>query len=72
MEQPIKARGTRKVVWEGTALHTGGGLSKDDLILNKGGKIVSLRQSEAAKARCQSSLKSLKPDDNNGTSDETV
>ena len=50
MEQPIKACGAHKEVWEGTALHTGGGLSKDDLILNKKDKIVSRQQSEATKA----------------------
>ena len=62
MEKPIKARGTRKEVWEGTAMHTGGGLSKDDLFLNKTGKIVSRRQSEVAKARRQSALKVRQPD----------
>ena len=62
MEKPIKARGTRKEVWEGTAMHTGSGLSKDDLFLSKTGKIVSRRQSEAAKARRQSALKVRQPD----------
>lgn len=34
--------GTREQVWNGTAYHTTGGLTKNDLIINKYGKIVSI------------------------------
>ena len=49
--QRIKARGSREEVWAGTAQRTSGGLRKADLVINKRGKIVGLRQSLAAKAR---------------------
>jgi len=49
MEQKIKAVGTRTEVYKGKAKHTSGGLKKDDLIKNKGGKLVSKNASVAAK-----------------------
>ena len=47
----IAARGSKQEVWNGTAHKTAGGLTKADLVLSKGGKPVSKRQSEAAAAR---------------------
>ena len=47
----IKARGSKKDVWHGLAKRTAGGLTKDDLVLNKRGKPVSKKQSDAAKLR---------------------
>lgn len=42
----IKKRGSKKEVYEGLALQTGGGLRKADLIINKRGQIVSKKRSE--------------------------
>lgn len=39
--------GTKREVWNGTALKTSGGLRKEDLIKNKRGKIVSKKQHES-------------------------
>ena len=47
----VAARGSKQDVWAGTAQRTAGGLTKADLVLSKGGKPVSKRQSEAAAAR---------------------
>ena len=47
----IAARGSKKQVWDGTAHRTVGGLTKADLILNKQGKPVSKKQSQAAAER---------------------
>ena len=47
----VAARGSKQDVWAGTAQRTAGGLTKADLVLNKQGKPVSKRQSEAAAAR---------------------
>ena len=47
----IAARGSKQEVWTGRAHKTAGGLTKSDLVLSKGGKPVSKRQSEAAAAR---------------------
>ena len=47
----IAARGSKQEVWNGTAQRTAGGLTKADLVLSKGGKPVSKKQSEAAAAR---------------------
>ena len=41
--------GTRSEVWEGTAMQTRGKLQKADLIMSRGGRIVSKRKSELAK-----------------------
>jgi hypothetical protein len=37
----VPAVGTRAQVWHGTAHHTAGGLTKEKLMMNKRGKIVS-------------------------------
>ena len=47
----IATRGSKKQVWDGTAHRTAGGLTKADLVLSKGGKPVSKKQSEAAAER---------------------
>ena len=43
-------------VWKGELKKTSGGLTKDDLIKNKRGKIVSKRKSEAAKKNKDNNL----------------
>lgn len=43
----VKARGSKRQVWEGFALRTSGGLTKSDLMKNKRGRIVSKRQHAA-------------------------
>ena len=45
----MKAEGTRAEVFHGTATHTSGGLTKNDLIKNKKGEIVSAKKSAMAK-----------------------
>jgi len=45
----IKATGSRRCVWNGTAQKTPGGLTKKDLAQNKYGRIVSRKR--AARAR---------------------
>ena len=45
----MKATGSRAEVFHETAKHTSGGLTKDDLIQNKQGRIVSKKMSEMAK-----------------------
>jgi hypothetical protein len=47
----VATRGSKQEVWNGTAHKTAGGLTKADLVLSKGGKPVSKKQSEAAAAR---------------------
>ena len=42
--------GDRTSVWNGQAKQTRGGLTKDDLIMSKSGKIVSKKKSESARA----------------------
>ena len=42
--------GTRSEVWEDSCSMTRGGLTKDDLMLSKTGRIVSKKKSEAARA----------------------
>ena len=49
MSDSIPAIGSRAQVWHGTAKHTPGGLVKRDLKRNKHGRIVSRKQSMAAK-----------------------
>lgn len=54
----IAGTGTRKIgskreVWNGTALKTSGGLRKEDLIKNKRGKIVSKKKHELGKSKAQ-------------------
>ena len=41
--------GQRRQVWEGRALKTKGGLTKDDLMVSKSGKIVSKAKSKKSK-----------------------
>lgn len=41
--------GSRRQVFNGTAKHTTGGLTKEDLMKNKHGEIVSKKASKAAK-----------------------
>ena len=45
-----KGAGGRAQVWHGTAYQTSGGLTKDDLLQNKRGRIVSRRKNKTAKA----------------------
>lgn len=45
----VKAKGTKAEVWHGTAKHTPGGLTKDDLVKNKNGKIVSKKKQAAGR-----------------------
>ena len=47
----IKKHGTREEVWIGSVLSTKGGLTKDKLMLNTKGKLVSKARAEAARAR---------------------
>ena len=41
--------GSREQVWNGTAYKTTGGLTKDQLVMNKWGRIVSLKKNTTAK-----------------------
>jgi len=45
--------GTKQQVWDGEKEKTRGGLKKEDLCLNKKGKIVSKKQSERGKAQAE-------------------
>ena len=45
----IKKFGDRLSVWDGLASMTRGGLTKDDLVMSKTGKLVSKKKSEIAK-----------------------
>lgn len=49
-----KKIGSREEVWKGFAIQTSGGLKKSDLVISRRGKIVSKKQSEAAKKRMRS------------------
>jgi len=57
--QKIPAVGTRAQVMHGTARHTSGGLTQNDLKYNSKGQIVSIKKSEMAKQRYQEN--GLKP-----------
>ena len=61
MESPHKvaARGTKQEVYNGAAHRTAGGLTKADLVLNKQGKPVSKKQSQAAAARYPAMIAAL-------------
>ena len=48
--QMAKKFGTRQEVWDGECMMTRGGLTKDDLVLSKTGRLVSRKKSEAARA----------------------
>jgi hypothetical protein len=41
--------GTRAQVWHGTAYKTSGGLTKNDIMQNKNGRIVSMKKHKTAK-----------------------
>jgi len=45
----IKKKGTKEEVHQGLAIQTGGGLRKEDLMLNKRGKVVSKKRHEHGK-----------------------
>ena len=66
--------GQRRAVWEGRALKTRGGLTRDDLMVSKStGKIVSKRASRASKKSFKRN--GLRPDKNiayKGTSSSAV
>lgn len=47
----VKKVGTRLEVWNGKAIKTKGGLTKDMLVRNSAGAIVSKARSDAARAR---------------------
>jgi len=49
MAKTLRAIGSRRKVWNGTAQKTPGGLTKGDLMMNKYGRIVSRKK--AARAR---------------------
>lgn len=53
----IKKKGSKEEVYEGKALCTSGGLKKDDLCLNKSGKVVSKKRSEQGKKAIQNLTK---------------
>ncbi len=40
----VKRTGSKAQVWHGTALKTTGGLKKEDLMMNKRGRIVSKKK----------------------------
>merc|ERR1711904_98768 len=47
-----KGKRAKSSVWRGTKAKTSGGLTKDKLMMNKSGKVVSKAASAAAKKRC--------------------
>ena len=49
MYMDIKATGSRAEVFHGNARHTSGGLTRNDLKMNKRGEIVSVKASNRAK-----------------------
>lgn len=54
----MQTTGTRAQVWHGTAKKTSGGLTKTQLMINKHGRIVSLKKHNAGKKTIKH-LKSL-------------
>ena len=53
MYMDIKASGSRAEVFHGNARHTSGGLTRNDLKMNKRGEIVSIKASNrASKEKC--------------------
>merc|ERR1719473_2297045 len=50
--QIAKGKRAKSSVWRGTKAKTSGGLTKDKLMMNKYGKVVSKAASAAAKKRC--------------------
>ena len=59
LEQRLAARGTKQEVWDGVAARTPGGLTKDDLMINARGAVVSAKQSAAAKKRFDDSKRGV-------------
>jgi hypothetical protein len=53
-----KATGTRAQVWHGSAKHTSGGLKKKDLMMNKQGRIVSIKKFNLGKSQMKKMMKS--------------
>ena len=53
----MRTRGTKHEVFHGRALRTSGGLTKNELMLNKHNKVVSKKQSAAGKRRGAEALK---------------
>lgn len=51
-----KKKGSKEEVFNGDAIETSGGLRKDDLVLNKRGKIVSKKKSEYGKEHAYPNL----------------
>ncbi len=47
MPRAMKKRGTKDEVYYGEAMETKGGLRQNDLMINKKGKVVSIRQHRA-------------------------
>ena len=47
----IVATGSRRMVWNGSAKHTSGGLTKDKLMLNARGRIVSIAKHNFGKSK---------------------
>ena len=62
--QNLKKKGSKQEVWDGLAIQTSGGLKKEDLILNKKGKIVSKKLSENRIGKKKEDLKNNNNDDN--------
>ena len=54
-------RGSRAQVWHGTAYKTTGGLTKDKLLMNKHGRIVSKKKHQTEKKRGQLAKLGFKP-----------
>ena len=57
MSQAKTTAGIRRAVYEGRLTQTKGGLTADDLMENKAGKIVSKKASRAAKERMRNNPK---------------
>ena len=51
MPQQTLKNGSRRMVWNGSAEKTVGGLRKDDLMKNKYGRIVSVKRHTTMKNR---------------------
>lgn len=56
-----KTTGSRAEVFHGTAKHTSGGLTKNDLVQNKRGEIVSAKKSAMAKKKKRLEKAGYKP-----------
>jgi len=61
MTQHVKAVGSRAEVWHGNANHTSGGLEKKHLMMNKRGRIVSLKKHKTAKKQKRLEKAGFKP-----------